>query len=111
MSEYSIESTLAYINYNIKEALIATYTAPILLREYPEVLKLARKLGITISTEIPDARLFTSLCKLILSDQVLVCYFRKSMDVDVFHRRVEQLFRLMEKSRPDVVRASALWAI
>jgi hypothetical protein len=72
MSEYSIESTLAYVNYNIKEALIATYTAPILLREYPEVLKLARKLGITISTEIPDARIFTSLCKLILS---IRCWF------------------------------------
>ena len=111
MSEYSIESTMSYVDYHLKSALFETYVAPILLREYPEVLKLARKLGITISTEIPDARLFTSLCKLILSDQVLVCYFRKSMDVDVFHRRVEQLFRLMEKSRPDVARANALWAI
>ena len=111
MSEYSIKSTLAYVNYNIKEALFATYVAPILLREYPEVLKLARKLGITISTEVPDGRLFVSLCKLTLSNQILICYFRKSLDIDVFHGRVEQLFRLMEKSRPDVVRANALWAI
>lgn len=35
MSEYSIKSTCSYVNYNIKEALIATYTAPNPLKGVP----------------------------------------------------------------------------
>lgn len=88
-----------------RDSVTAGYGHPIRLREYPQLLAMARKLGLVVSTVVPEDRMFTNLCKLELSGQTLVCYTSRPLNMDQIYRKVKKLFALLQTLRPDVVRA------
>lgn len=95
-------SIKSYIRYNVIDSMVVTYCCPIRLREYPQLLMMARKLGVVVTSHRPEGKMFTALCKLKLSGEVLVCYPRKPLNLYQFKQNVRMLFNLMQSLRPDI---------
>lgn len=95
-------SIKSYIRYNVMDSMATTYCCPIRLREYPQLLPMARKLGVVVTSHRPEGKMFTALCKLKLSGEVLVCYPRKPLKLHQFKQNVQKLFDLLGTLRPDI---------